>query len=221
MAASGTMVRAGIVLAIGGLAGCVSAPPPAQVPYVAVPGPTKTEAQFRQEDTACRVAALQLPPGPGVTGPTQPAPGQPTGRLLPAQPQGTQAQATQAQAAQGPAGQSDTAAAPFYEPPGVSYLRCMAARNNLIEPLQSELQPVYAYYPAYPIYVGSYYGFGGYDPWLYGAGFYGFYGGRFGGWRGGYGGYGYRGFRGGYHGGGFHGGGGIHGGGFRGGGFHR
>lgn len=204
MAFGKALVRAGITVAAGGLAGCVVLPPASlQVPYVAVPGPTKTEAQFRQEDMVCRVAAVQLPPGPGGTEPAGPAPGQ-----VGAGSQAIQRQAAQAQARP----QALPEAAALSEPPGVTYLRCMAARNNLIVVLRPELQSVHAYYPAYPIYAGGS-GYGSYDPWLYWAGLYGVYGGGFGGWRGGYG---YRGFGGGYRDGGFRGGeGGFRGGGFR------
>ncbi len=170
----------GAVLLTGVLAGCVAAPlPPPSAPLVAVPGPAKTEAEFRQDDAACRAAAAGLPPG---------APDQPTA---------AQVNAVQANAAPPPAEAL---------PPGVAYLRCMTARRNLVQPLAPPV-PLYADYPAYPVYAGIGFGY----PFFYDDVFalrfgYGF--GRFGygyGYRG-YGGYG--GFRAGGYGGGFgHGGG--------------
>ena len=166
------------------LSGCVAAPipvAPGNIPVVAIPGPTKTEAEFRQDDLTCRAAAVPLPPNP--TSPT--------------------------------ASQPAAAQQPEY-PPGVAYLRCMASRQNTIEPYSIAQPVVYAYYPAYPIYAGIGYGY----PYYYGGyasfGFYRLYGGgRYFAFHDGYRG----GFRdGGYHGGGFRDGGyrGF-GGGFRGG----
>lgn len=167
------------------LAGCTAASqsPPQPVPLVAIPGPAKTEAQFHADDTACRAAAVTLP----ASAPAQPAAGQ------------DQAQGD--------------AAAALAMPPGVIYLRCMAARQNTIEPLAPAPPVLYSYYPAYPIYAGAGFGFPGF---YNDFGAFGFYGAGFGGF---YGGYGYRGHRdygfrdGGFRGGGFHGG-GFHGGGF-------
>jgi hypothetical protein len=76
------VLRTGMVLLLGGLSGCVVAPPPPlqPVPLVAVPGAAKTEAEFRQDDTTCRTAAAPLPPAPsqpatsGVQVPPGPAP---------------------------------------------------------------------------------------------------------------------------------------------------
>lgn len=184
-----------LLLAATALSGCVLAPPPAayapqQVQYVAVPGPARTEAQFHQDDLGCRAAAVQLPPGPGVS----PAP-RPPGTVQPA------------------------SEAPEQEPPGVTYFRCMAAHGNQIQPLPQAPPPLYAAYAAYPVYVGGYGDYYPwlYGPGYFGGGFYGGYGFGYGyrgyGFRGGYGGYGGYGFRGGY-GGGFGGGyGGFHGGG--------
>lgn len=171
----GRAVAWGAVLLAGALAGCVAPPPPSQAPLVAVPGPAKTEAAFRQDDAACRAAAAALPPG---------APGQPT--------------AEQAQAAN----QASIAPPPAEAlPPGVAYLRCMTARQNLVQPLAPPV-PLYAYYPAYPVYpaigFGSpffyddvfafrfgygygYRGFGGYGHRGYAG--HGGFGGRFGGHR--------------------------------------
>ena len=183
-------IRCGTLALLTGLAGCVVAPPPPspQIPLVAIPGPTKTQAQFQQDDTACRVAAVALPPAPG-SAPAVAAPADPT-------------------------------AVPQQMPPGAIYLRCMASRDNVIEPLAPARPVLYGYYSDYPIYAG----FGDTYPWLYGD-YYGF--GFYGGFGGGYGRYGFRnygfrdyGFRGGE--GGFRGGeGGFRGGegGFRGGGF--
>ncbi len=169
-----------LALATTGLGACtVVAPVPPQVPYVAIPGPAKTDVQFHQDDTTCRAASVLLPVAEPVAG---------------------------------------AAAGVQAEPPGVAYLRCMALRNNVIQPLATVAPPLYAYYPAYPVYQR----YGDYYPWLYGGygygglGYAGFYGG---GWRG-YGGYGFRegGFReGGFRDGGFRGGGGE----FRGGGGRR
>ena len=62
------------LLAVGSLAGCYVPPPvvvqqgaPSQVPLVAVPGPGKTEAQFHQDDAACRTAP-PIPARPGPAG---------------------------------------------------------------------------------------------------------------------------------------------------------
>ncbi len=187
----------GALLLTGVLAGCVAPPPPqAQAPLVAVPGPAKTEAEFRQDDAACRAATAELPPD---------APSQPT--------------AEQVRAAQA-AAQGNVAPPPAEAlPPGVAYLRCMTARQNLVQPLAPPV-PLYAYYPTYPVYAGIGFGY----PFFYDDVFalrfgYGF--GRFGygygygyGYRGvggygyrGYAGYGHRGFGGGYGGGFGHGGG--------------
>ncbi len=76
-----------LVLSALGLAGCVAQPPPAQVPLVAIPGPTKTEAAFRQDDVACRVALVPLPAADGDR-PTLPA--APLDGAAPAYPPGVQ-----------------------------------------------------------------------------------------------------------------------------------
>lgn len=172
---------------MAGLAGCV-APQPQNVPLVALPGPAKMEAEFRQDDTTCRAASVTLPAEPAART-AQPTPGT-------AQPAPGAAQAAPEQGFS----------------PGMLYLRCMAARGNTVEPLAPVRPVLYGYYAPYPVWVG----YGGlYYPWLYGnyigVGFYGggFYGGGWGGYRGyGHGYYG-GGFRSeGFHGGGFHGGGG-------------
>jgi hypothetical protein len=105
--------------------------------------------------------------------------------------------------------------------PGQIYLRCMASRGNIIQPVQGSQQvayaqpATYAYDPPFPIYAA----YDGYYPWLYGGYLGGGFG--FGGYRGGYDRGGYGAFRdgsfrdGGFHGGGFDGG--FHGGGFGGG----
>lgn len=187
---------------------------PVQVPLVAVPGPGKTQAQFAADDMACRSAPAQ------AAGRSRAAAAEP-GTSFPSLAQGGQ---------------------PVGDSPGVGYLRCMASRNNTVEPIEEpQPLPVYGYYPAYPVYagydygfpvfyddffgLGFYYGFGGF----YHRGFYrGFYGYGRGFDRGGYGrfggpGYGYGGFRGGpgfdrgFDRGGFDRGGFGPGGGFRGG----
>jgi len=172
------------------LAGCVAAPPPEQIPLVAIPGPTKTETAFRQDDTACRVQSVQLPQAPPRAAPPSATPPPPAAAVA-AYPPGVEVAAY---------------------PPGVVYLRCMASRGNSVEPLAAA-PVVYGYYPAYPVYAGIGYGFPAYyGPYVgVGNGFYGGYGGYRGyggGYRGGYGG-GYRdgGYRdGGNRDGGFHGG---------------
>lgn len=202
----------GTVLVLSGLAGCVPPPPPQpplqqaqgpqQVPFVAVPGPTKTEAQFHQDDTTCRAMSVQFPPGPGANTPAyRPVAG--------------------SASASGSAQGTPPAGAEPEMPAGVAYLRCMAVRNNVIQPLASAPPPLYAYYPAYPVFVG----FGYPYPFLYdGLGFgFGFGFGFGGGFGGGFGRYdrGFRegGFREGeFRGGGFGGYGGGGGGEFRGGG---
>jgi hypothetical protein len=177
-----------------GMAGCtiVPPPPPPQPLLVAYPGAGKDPGLFQQDDAFCKTASAS-PPGP--------PPGAPVGTPPGAEPApGTVPQLT----------------------PGQVYLRCMAARGNVIQPLpQAAPPPLYAYYAPYPVY-GVY---GGSYPWLYGDYFaFGF---GFGGYRG----YGFRDnyFRGGYGGfrdggfrdGGFRDGGFRDGGGFRGGGFRR
>ena len=187
-------VALGAVLLTGVLAGCVAPPPPSppQPPLVAVPGPAKTEAEFRQDDTACRAAVAELPSG------------------VSAQPTAEQVRAAQATAQS--TGQANVAPPPVEPlPPGVAFLRCMTARQNLVQPLAPPV-PLYAYYPAYPVYAGVGFGY----PFFYDDVFavrfgYGFGFGRFGygyGYRGfGYRGYGYRGYAGGFGHGGFgHGG---------------
>lgn len=173
-----TLVRLGSVVLLAGLAGCVLPPPPPP-PLVALPGPGKTEAQFQADDGTCRAAADAAPPAETVSVPAQ---GQPSGTSS------TQAPATPQQM--------------FQITPGMVYLQCMTAHDNVVQPLAPVRPLYYGFYNAYPIY----YGFGDTYPWLYGGPFgFGFYGGGF---------YG-RGF----YGGGFYGGGGFHDG-FRGGRFH-
>jgi len=153
----------------GGLAGCVTAPrPPQPAPLVAVPGLTKTEAEFRRDDTVCRAAAVVLPPNPTATQPSTAAAAAPV-KLESVKP---------AEVAQD---------AP---PPGLVYLRCMEARQNIIEPLAPAIPVYYSYYPAYPVYGGSPFFFNSF------VGF-GFYGGHYGRHYGGFhhGGFG----RGGFH----------------------
>ena len=215
----------GAVLLASSLAGCVAPPPPppafvaapqaAPAQLVAVPGPGKTPVAFQQDDAACRAAVAILPPT---------AQAQPTAEQLAAA-RSTVALATEAGA--GPVGTSSAPPPAEALPPGVAYLRCMTSRQNQVQQLAPTV-PLYAYYPAYPIYYGvgfGYpffyddvfafrfgYGFGRYGRYGYG-GYRGGYGGYGGYYRGGYGGYG--GFRGGYgggYGGGFHGGGGGFGG---------
>lgn len=181
------LVRLTTIMLLTGLGGCVL-PPPLPLPpppLVALPGPGKTEAQFQADDGACRAEADRAPPSETITlsQPTNP----PTGAPAP------------------------TAMQPTVQmTPGMIYLRCMVAHQNVVQPLAPVHPVYYGFYPAYPIY----YGFGDSYPWLYGGPFgFGFYGGGFYG-RGFHGG----GFReGGFHEGGFRGGGGREGG-FRGGG---
>ena len=216
--------RFGGVLVLAGLAGCVADPqdvPSLPMPLVAVPGPTKTEAEFRQDDAACRAGAVEPSLGAGRTPTT----------LQSAANSKTNAANVNAPTPLQTSQPAETA-------PDVTYLRCMGSRYNTIEPLSVSQTVTYGYYPTYPVYGGS----SDYYPWLYdglygglGLGFYGggFYGGGFGGGfccgpgfgfgRGfyGHGFYGGRGFYGrgfGGYGRGF-GGAGFHGGGYGGGGF--
>ena len=221
--------------AVMGLSGCVAPPPPPPVAPVvppqallgAFPGPGKTEVSFRQDDAACQAAAARPYPAPlaGVPAPGAggvQAGGEQPGAVRPGQ--GGPGQVGPGQVGPGQGGDYT---------PGMVYLRCMVVHGDTVQPVQASQPAVYAYYLPYPVY----YGFGDYNPWLYGgafdvAFFGGFYGGfgRFGYGRFGYGpGFGYRGFDGyrgggGYGGfrggdyGGFHGGGGGFGGGFHGGG---
>ena len=189
-------VGLGAVLLTGVLAGCVAPPPPQ--PLVSVPGPGKTDDAFRQDDAACRAVAVAPPAQPiGTPASTAPATVQPSANAAPPT-EGT---------------------TPVVEilPPGAVYLRCMTARQNLVQPLAPAV-PLYAYYQPYPVYAGVGYGY----PFFYGYGYpfgfgYGFGYGRFGyegryfGHYRGFGGYRDYGFRGGYgrgfgHGGFGHGG---------------
>lgn len=180
----------GVILLAGGLAGCVAPQPPLPpTPLVAVPGPAKTEAAFQQDDAACRAATASL---------SSNAPVQPTAEQLRA-----------AQSAAPEAGAVPPSAETL--PPGAAYLRCMTARQNLVQPLAPAV-PLYAYYPAYPVYAGVGFGY----PFFYDDLFAVRFGFGFGGF--GYRGYGYRdygghrdygGYRGGGYGGGFRGAGGF------------
>ena len=179
----------GAVLLTGVLAGCVA--PPSPQPLVAEPGPGKTDDAFRQDDAACRTVAVEPPPAqPGGTpASTAPATVQPPANATP----------------------PTVGTAPVVEtlPPGAVYLRCMTARQNLVQPL-APAAPLYAYYQPYPIYAGVGYGYPffynyGYPNYGYPFGFgYGFgygrfgYGGRYFGPYRGFGGYRGYGFRGGY-----------------------
>ena len=186
----GIKTFAALVLS-GGLAACTAAAPPLQpVPLVAVPGPTKTEAEFRQDDTACRAAAVVLPANPSTPSTRPAAPSTPT--AAPSNGQATNPVAGQAQ---------DSA------PPGLVYLRCMEARQNVVQPLAPAQPVLYGYYAPYPIYDSYPFYYGGY-PFFYGGFGVGFFSG------------GYGRHYGGFHHHGFHGG-GFHGGGFGHGGFHR
>ena len=232
-----------LALIVGGasLAGCVAAPPPVQPLLVAYPGPGKTEPLFHADDGLCRAAAAQPPlagPGAAYPGASAPAPYQPSGyqggpssqQMYAAQTYGDFAQASPpppqeplpstqpiAPPPNGAAGQPLQTQPLQTLTPGQVYLRCMAERGNTITALAQQPQPLYGYYPAYPVYAVT----GGYYPWLYG-GYFGFgYGfGGFGFRDGFHGGYGYgRGFEGGGYRGGYDGG--FRGGegGFRGGGY--
>lgn len=190
----GEMMRGSMVLVLLaglGLSGCVVTPPPPLL--VAYPGPNKTEPLFRADDAACQGEAVR---GPVVSAPAPAAASRPGGPVTP----GNSVAVTSA-------GEVPTLT------PGIVYLRCMAMRDNVVQPLvtRSPTVVVYRNYPAYPVYSG----FGDYYPWLYGG--YGDldYYGRFGGYRG-------YGFRDGYafH-DGFRGHEGFRDGGFRGGGWHR
>lgn len=161
----------GAVLLAGGLGGCVpplqelayAAPPSA--PLVVVPGPGKTEAAFRGDDAACQADMAQLPPGRA---------GQPGAAQL-------RAAEAPGQAAEGESGIT----LPEALPPGAAYLRCMTARGNQVQVLQTAAPPAYGYPAAYPVYAGAGYGYPFFynDPFLLRS-------------RGGFGyrGYGYRGF---------------------------
>lgn len=218
MQVGGTL--AGMVL-LGGLAGCVAQPD--QPPLVALPGPAKTEAQFRQDDSACRGVLAGTPVGmPDGFQAAQPSPGQSSAvPSLIAQSSVGQSSASQSYAAQSSAAQpfAGQPAAPRTDavrsgvvqtpagalPPGVQYLRCMADRQNLVAPLATPLPGLYSVYPGYPVFAAvadpGFYG-GGYGIPFFIGGYGGFYGGhRYGGYRG----YGYGGYRAGYgrYGGGF------------------
>jgi hypothetical protein len=192
----GVVARCAVALALGAMDGCTVVPPPP--PLVAIPGPSKTQAAFEQDDAACRATAFQAPP-------VQAASGQAASNQAPSgQPGNAAAGHSTGGATMTPpaaALASDTAD-PM--PPGLAYLGCMATRNNIVEALPIAPPAFYGVAPAYPVYAG----FGDYYPFLYGDSVgVGFYGGFGGGYRGGYGG-GFRdgyggGFRGGYGGGGY------------------
>jgi len=183
-------------LLMGGLGGCAAQLPAQPSPLVALPGPAKTEAQFRDDDTACRTEALQA----SANVPAQPTAAQPAV----AQPAAAQPALDQSQ----PSANTAVAAA---MPPGAVYLRCMTARQNVVEALNPTPPPLYGYYAPYPTYAGIGFGY----PFFYDNFFaFGFYHGGYGRFHGGHGGYG----RGGYAGHGFAGGGSGFGG--RGGGRH-
>ncbi len=184
-------------LLMGGLCGCAAQSPAQPSPLVALPGPAKTEVQFREDDAACRTEALQASSN------------------VPSQSTAVQPAVAQTAAAQPTLGQgqpsADTAAA---MPPGVVYLRCMTARQNVVESLNPTPPPSYGYYAPYPLYAGVGFGY----PFFYDNFFtFGFYHGGYGHFHGGHGGYG--GFRNGGYGRGGFGGRGFAGGGFGGGGF--
>lgn len=182
----GIRAFAALVLS-GGLAGCTAAAPPLQpAPLVAVPGPTKTEAEFHQDDTACRAAAA-LPANPSTPSTRPAAASTPT------------AVPSNGQAANAIAGQVQEA-----PPPGLVYLRCMEARQNTVQPLVPAQPVLYGYYAPYPIYDSYPFYYRSY-PFFYGGFGVGFFSGGYGRH---YGGFHHHGF----HGGGFHGGGFGHGG---------
>lgn len=174
-----TMLKSALV--VGGLAGCAAQPP---TPLVALPGPAKTEAQFREDDAACRTEALRAPASAvAQSAASQPAPGQ------------DQASASTA----------------TVMPSGVVYLRCMTARQNVVAPLEPAPPALYGYYAPYPVYAGVGFGYPLFYDTAFAPGF---YRGGYGRLYGGYPIFGFRhgGFHnGGYHGGGYHGG-GHHGG---------
>ncbi len=226
-----TLLRSALLL--GGMAGCAGQPyRPASL--VALPGPAKTEVQFRQDDSACRAATASLP----VDQPGRPQAVQPSAvPTSAAQSRAVQSSIAQSFMAQSSADQPivpqpNATQSGVVQPPaevlplGVQYLRCMASRQNTVVPLATPLPSLYSVYPGYPVFAavddpGLYDDLYGFPYFIGGFGGYGgFYGVGYGGYRGygygGYRGYGYGGHRGGYGGygggfgkGGYGGGGGI------------
>jgi len=135
-------------LLMGELGGCAAQSPAQPSPLVALPGAAKTEAQFREDDAACRTEALQAPSN---------VPSQPTA----VQPAAAQSAAAQPTLAQGQPSANTAAAAAM--PPSVVYLRCMTSRQNVVGSLNPTPPPLYGYYAPYPLYAGV--GFG-YTPTL-------------------------------------------------------
>ena len=77
-------------LLIGGLGGCAAQSPAQPSPLVALPGPAKTELQFREDDAACRTEALQAssnvpsqPTPPSLPSPNPPRPSPPWAKASP------------------------------------------------------------------------------------------------------------------------------------------
>ena len=68
--------RAALVTSLAGLAACAAGPGVTgrggngPIPLVATPGPTKTEAEFRQDDLRCRTQLVQLPQGNAAAAPS-------------------------------------------------------------------------------------------------------------------------------------------------------
>lgn len=155
-----------VLVVSGALSGCVVVPrePPPPPLLVAYPGQGKTEAAFRADDVVCQAEAA-------------------AGRV-------NALVAVRSGAAPMVAAAEDLATLP----PGQVFLRCMAVRGNVVQPVlaSAPVTVVYRSYPAYPVYAG----FGDYYPWVYGG-----YGGF--GYTRGYYGYAFRGGYGGYRGGGW------------------
>jgi hypothetical protein len=68
-----------VVLAAASLPGCVPLPPRPPPPLVATPGLGKTQAQFSQDDIACRVAVVDMPAAGAETSKPAPPPDAPPG----------------------------------------------------------------------------------------------------------------------------------------------
>jgi hypothetical protein len=74
-----TLGKTLMVLVVTSLAGCGPPPPVPPPPLVAIPGPTKTPAQFSQDDVACRVAVADIPAAAGDASRPTPPPDVPPG----------------------------------------------------------------------------------------------------------------------------------------------
>jgi hypothetical protein len=215
-----TVVRIVAPLAAGlALAACATPQP--GPPVTVLPGKGRDLAAFQQDDAICQRHAVALT---GYGDLAQPAtPQAPVGT-----PPASTAYGTSPATPAGSGTATASASVPLATQPEneTSYLQCMAARGDTVQP-QAAAYPTYGYaygYPddygyPYPLYDDGFYGgfgwggwprhgrFGGHEEWHGGFAHNGFGHGGFGHGGFGHGGFGHGGFG---HGGGGHGGGGGH-----------